>query len=631
MQFFKGYVETKNKKCIEKIRGRTDFKSYDQVKLLSEFAGILAEDVILIDIDDFEQSEILFKIVVEKKLGCRVYQTTRGKHFLFKNNTIENCKIHTNTGIGLIADIKIGKKNSYSILKYNNEERPILYDADEIEEIPKWLHPIKAKTDFLNMQEGDGRNQTLFNYILTLQANDFSNEEAKECLYLINKYILKEPLEESELETICREDAFKQPTFFKGNTFLFDKFAMYLKNSKHIIKINNQLHMYDEGIYVSGQDAIESEMIKIAPSLNRTKRSEVYAYLNLLIQKNNRMQSANMIAFKNGVYNIETDEFLDFSPEYIITNKINWNYNPNATSELCEKTLSKFACGDKAILNLLKEVIGYCFYRRNELGKAFILTGDRSNGKSTFLDMITNLLGQDNTSALDLAELGDRFKTAELFGKLANIGDDIKGEFIPDVAIFKKLVTGDRVNAERKGQDPFEFNNYSKLLFSANKIPRMKDETGAVLRRLIIVPFDAKFTEKDPDFDPYIKYKLRTEEVMEYLVLIGIQGLKKVLKNKKFTISKKIETELQEFDEINNPITMFVNDCENDIVNNTTQEVYLAYASYCRDAGLNALGKIEFSRQLCKKFGFETIRRRIDGKQVRIFIKSDRCDTSVTD
>ena len=108
MQFFKGYVETKNKKCIEKIRGRTDFKSYDQVKLLSEFAGILAEDVVLIDIDDFEQSEILFKIVVEKKLGCRVYQTTRGKHFLFKNNTIENCKIHTNTGIGLIADIKIG-------------------------------------------------------------------------------------------------------------------------------------------------------------------------------------------------------------------------------------------------------------------------------------------------------------------------------------------------------------------------------------------------------------------------------------------------------------------------------------------------------------------------------------------
>ena len=40
MDFFKGYVETKNKKCIEKIRGRNDFKTYDQVKLLPEFAMV---------------------------------------------------------------------------------------------------------------------------------------------------------------------------------------------------------------------------------------------------------------------------------------------------------------------------------------------------------------------------------------------------------------------------------------------------------------------------------------------------------------------------------------------------------------------------------------------------------------
>ena len=50
--------------------------------------------------------------------------------------------------------------------------------------------------------------------------------------------------------------------------------------------------------------------------------------------------------------------------------------------------------------------------------------------------MITYLLGGENVSALDLGELGDRFKTAELFGKLANIGDDIGDEFIPNPAIF---------------------------------------------------------------------------------------------------------------------------------------------------------------------------------------------------
>lgn len=64
--------------------------------------------------------------------------------------------------------------------------------------------------------------------------------------------------------------------------------------------------------------------------------------------------------------------------------------------------------------------------------------------------MIKTLLGFENTSALDLKELGNRFKTAELFGKLANVGDDIGDEFIADASIFKKVVSGDRLNAERK-------------------------------------------------------------------------------------------------------------------------------------------------------------------------------------
>ena len=622
MDFFKGYVETKNKKCIEKIRGRNDFKNYNQVKLLPEFAGILAEETILIDVDDFDQSEILFKIVNDLKLKCRVYKTTRGKHFLFKNTEQQTCKTHTKVAVGLTVDIKVGVKNSYEVLKFDGKEREILYDTEEYEMVPKWLFPIKTKQDFLDMESGDGRNQALFNYILTLQSNDFTENESRECIELINKYILKDSLPSSELEVIIRDESFKKPTFYKGNTFLFDKFATYMKNQFHIIKINNQLHLYEDGIYVTGQDKIESKMIEVVPSLNRAKRSEVYAYINLLIRKNLRTLDANLIAFKNGVYNIEDDSFTEFSPDYIITNKINWNYNPSAKSELAETTLKKFACNDENIETLLKEVIGYCFYRYNELGKAFILTGDKSNGKSTFLDMISSLLGQENISSLDLAELGERFKTAELFGKLANIGDDIKGDFIPDLAIFKKLVTGDRVNAERKGQDPFEFNNYSKMLFSANKIPRVKDETGAVLRRLIIVPFNAKFDKNSKDYDPYIKYKLRSDEVMEYLIMEGLKGLKNVLKNKGFTISEKIEIELQEFDEMNNPILMFIRDNdENDIKNHTTNEVYLNYTEYCRESGLNPLGKIEFSRQMCKNFGFKVSIKKIDSKTMRIFEK----------
>ena len=191
--FFKGYVETKNKKCMEKFKGRTDFKNYKQVQSLPEFAGILATETILIDIDDFDESEILFKIVQDLKLKCRVYKTTRGKHFLFKNTIVESNRTHATLALGITADIKIGKRNAYSILKFNNENRPILYDEaenEEAQELPKWLLPIKTTMDFLNMSAGDGRNQALFNYILTLQSNDFSKEDYKKMLITIKIVVL---------------------------------------------------------------------------------------------------------------------------------------------------------------------------------------------------------------------------------------------------------------------------------------------------------------------------------------------------------------------------------------------------------------------------------------------------------
>ena len=633
MQLFKGFVPTRNKKCTMGFKNSdgSDLLTYDQVSKLPEYAGILSDDTILIDIDDKEQSDKLLQIVEEKELICRVYQTTKGKHFLFKNTTTsgdylqETCKTKCTLACGLVKiDIKVGCRNSYSVLKFNDKERKILYDKlddEEYQEVPKWLLPIKSHFDFSDLKSGDGRNQALFNYILTLQSNDFSVDECKECIRVINSYVLPDPLDESELEVILRDEAFQKPVFFnKKGQFLFDKFATYLKNNHHIIKINGQLSIYKNGIYEHGTNKIEAEMIKHISNLNRAKRAEVLAHINLQVENNTPIGDARYMAFKNGVYDFDTNEFLDFSPEYVITNKINYNYVPDAYSEIVDHTLDKLACGDKQIRQLLEEVIGYTFYRRNELRKTFILIGDKANGKSTYLDMIKILLGDDNTTALDLKDLGDRFKTAELFGKLACIGDDIGDEFIPNPASFKKLTSGDRLTVEKKGQDPFDFNSYAKLLFSANNIPRIKDKSGAVITRLIIIPFNATFSSDDPDYDPYIKYKLRTSDSMEYLIQLGIRGLKRVLENQKFTTSKKVQKELEEYEENNNPILLFFKENPK-IENEPTKNVYKKYSEFCISNSFQAMSNIEFSKQVKKRYGLDIVVKSINGKQYRIFIK----------
>ena len=178
MNLFKGYVPTKNKKCLTTFKNKTSdqLSTYEEVKHLPEFAGILNDEVILIDIDDTEEAEILFKIIDDLQVRCRIYQTSRGMHFLFKKTTVETCKTHTKLACGLTADIKLGSRNSYSILKFNNKEREIIYDKfddEEYQELPKWLLPVKSKIDFTNMSNGDGRSQSLFNYILTLQSLRF--------------------------------------------------------------------------------------------------------------------------------------------------------------------------------------------------------------------------------------------------------------------------------------------------------------------------------------------------------------------------------------------------------------------------------------------------------------------------
>ena len=624
-------MPTKDKKCLMpyKNKSASELRTYDQVKNLPEYAGIIADNIVCIDVDDYEQSEILMDIVEDLQCGCRVYETTRGKHFLFKNVDsvgeiiLDKCGINKTLACGIQADIKVGCKNSYSILKYNDEERFILYDIfpdEEYDQLPRWLLPVYTKMKFFEMEAGDGRNQALFNYILTLQANDFTVNESREVLRIINKYILKDPLDDEELETLYRDDAFKKPIFFRKNSFLFDKFATYLKNVNHIIKINGQLHIYKDGIYVDGTKEIEAQMIKHISNLNKTKRTEVLSYLDISIDKDIPMSDANYIAFSNGIYNLETGTLEPFTPEIIITNKIDYDYDPYAYSELTDKTLDKLACQDKNIRMLLEECIGYCFYRRNELRKCFILTGEKENGKSTFLAMIENLLGRKNIASLDLKELGDRFKTAELFGKLANIGDDIGSEFIPNPSVFKKLASGNPINVERKGKDPFDFSNYAKLLFSANDIPRIKDKSGAVISRLVIIPFDARFSPDDPDFDPYIKYKLIQEEPMQYLINLGIQGLKRVLKNRKFTSSERVDKALQEYTENNNPILLFFKE-DIKIENEPTRNVYKKYNEFCIANSFNPMSNIEFSKQVKKYLGYQIVDKTIKGKKYRIFVK----------
>ena len=634
--FFKGYVPTKKKKCLMSYKDKRpdQLLTIEEAGKLDEYAGILDTNTILIDVDEMEQAKKLFNLIESKECRCRVYQSTRGLHFLFLNTkgVVDKCYTHTNLACGINADIKVGLKNSYEVLKIDGKERVILYDKlddEEYQEVPFYLLPVKDKTDFPNMGDGDGRNKSLFSYILALNREGFTKEQTREILTLINKFVFKKPLAESELEVIMRDDAFPEeeddgPKFFdKNKKFLFDNFSHYLMEKANIVNLYNELYIYQDGVYVNGNTFIEREMINHISRLTNSQRTEVLKYLKLIAPRI-EASSEYYIAFNNGIYDLASDSMMQFSEEFVITNKIPWDYNPDAYSEIADRTLNKLACNDSSIRAVLEECIGYCFFRRNELRKSFMLLGEKKNGKSTFLEMLKNVIGKDNCSALDLKEIGDRFRTAQIFGKLVNIGDDIDSQYIENVGTFKKVVSGNGITIENKGQDPIEIEPYCKFIFSANDIPRMKDRSGAVLDRLIFIPFNAVFSKEDPDFDPYIIDKLRTREATEYLIRIGIAGLKRVLEKREFTVPEQSKTELQEFNERNNPILLFIKEInEEDVVGKIVNDVYLQYSEWCIDNGFQAVSNIEFGKTIRKTFDLETQPKKIDGKSYRIFVNKN--------
>ena len=623
MDLFKGYIPTggkDGKRPTEEYKNRTTFYTFEEVKPLKSYGGVLKDDIIQIDIDDYEESEIVFKIIRDLNIKCQVLKTTRGKHFYFKNTNVEKRKQGWSTPIGVKIDTGLGNQNAVIPLKINNEMREWLLTNDEIDPLPPFLYPVSrtAYIDFSKLEEGDGRNSILFPYILVLQQAGLTKEQIRESIHIINDYIIKEPVTDSELETILRDEAFKKECFYIKNKLQYEKLARYLISDENVIKINNNLHIYKDGVYSSDIRNIERTLLRYIKNSKSSERMEVIKYLDIL-SENKYQATPKIIAVENGILDLETKHLNVFDSKVIIKNKIPVNYNPSSYNEDMDKMLNKICCNNKELRMLIEEMIGYCLFRRNELGKCFILTGSGSNGKSTLLDVIKRLIGQDNISSVALEDLNDRFKTYQLEGKLANIGDDISNKYIDNNSTFKKLVTGETVNVERKGKDPFDFNNYSKLIFSCNDMPRINDLSNGLKRRIILIPFNAEFSKSDPDYDPFIIDKLMQSEALEYLLNLALAGLDRILYNRAFTTSKLITDAWSEYEKTNNPVISFLEEAKVD--NELTSDVYLQYQKYCSECGLKHLSKTVFLKEICKH-GYTKKQIRLDGKRPYIFIKN---------
>ena len=473
-------------------------KSWDEVKNFDNVAVMVPKGYVVLDFDTKADAEIMLKIVDALDLKTRIMKTTRGIHCWFKSPE-EDPKnfIKNRLAIGIYCDRKAGGRNAYVKIKQDGEARPWIRKVKvaDMETVPKWLYSVSApsgKFGFKGMGEGSGRNQELFNYIVYLQTKGFTRDEIKKTIAIINDYVFEDPLSETEIATICRDEAFKpddviaeqiQKAEDKKVGFSHNEFGDQLIQEFKIIEVNNCLYVYEDGYYQADDKIIERKMIDLFPSILQRQRSEVLSYVKIKTHINAGDIKVNpyVINLKNTRLDIRSGKCLEFIPEAIEFDRIPVTYDPSAYCADLDKMLNKVFCGDREVINLFEEMVGYCLIKHSRYSKMFLCYGQGSNGKSTILDLLKTFLGQNNYSALSLEKVTERFSTAELEHKLANIGDDVDNTTIRDSGTLKKISSGNTITVERKGERPYKITPYATHIYSANTIPRSFDKTDGFI------------------------------------------------------------------------------------------------------------------------------------------------------
>jgi putative DNA primase/helicase len=252
----------------------------------------------------------------------------------------------------------------------------------------------------------------------------------------------------------------------------------------------------------------------------------------------------------------------------------------------------------------LAEYLGYVFIKHGsnilKEEKALILYGTGANGKSVFFEIVNALLGRNNVSShpLDLLtnpQKGESYR-AKLANKLVNYASEINGNL--EASIFKQLVSGEPISARLLYGQPFEMEQYAKLIFNCNELPKDVEHTNAYFRRFLIIPFDVTIPEKEQDKTLHIKI---IEDELSGVFNWVLDGLNRLLDQGRFSECSAAQKAIEQYKTESNSVKLFID--ENGYENSPTdyhliKNLYPEYRAFCIEDGISAFKKTNFIKQL---------------------------------
>ncbi len=420
----------------------------------------------------------------------------------------------------------------------------------------------------------------------------------------------KEQTIRKAMDRICEDP---QRKYFAGNgRFIVKSLADEIMGEHHFLTYEDtkEIYYYENGIYRLGGEnlIIKGAQKKLGEYSRKSYRDEVKSYIQYetLISRDSVNNLAHIINLKNGLYDLKEDKFKPHTPKLLSTVQIPVNYDPNAECPRIDKFLSEIVSEeDKPVL---LEWIGYSMIPNNRMQKSVMLLGSGSNGKSVFLNLLTDFIGLKNTAGESLEDLEkDKYSTSNLYGKLLNVFPVITSSSIYNSSVFKTLTGNEKkVKGEKKYQPSFYFNNTARLIFSANILPPVKNDGRAFYRRWILIEFPNRFDGKNADEN--LIDKLTTERELSGLLNKAIMALQGLLERGEFSYHKSIEEIERMYRLKSDTVGTFADECVKMSAKDTLKAVvYDSYVKWCNKNGEKPVSNAMFGKKF-KALGYESFK-----------------------
>jgi len=492
------------------------------------------------------------------------------------------------------------------------------YTNDKFEEL---VQNINYYMDEKNHEKIDNLHHlknffNIYTKYLEIKNNDKEIAEALyvTCLWYIHQYIYPP---KCQITTVDE----------KGKEYiLYGSIADYLIKKYMIVSANGVSYIFIGNMYYVDNGRIEKDINKMLKDVGYSETHKIEPIIKEIVRRIRgetmkfksypfNAKSRYLVPVKNGVViRRKLNILLPQSPVWGFTYSLPIIYDPKKSANNVLKFISDIV--ERENRELLLQIPAHALLQNEGLQLSYLLTGGGANGKSTYINLITALIGPENITAVGLQELlEDRFKIAELQGKLMNMYADLVKTSLKTTGKFKILTGGDEITVERKYAHPFKMTNKAVLVFSANELPDVDDGTYAFWRRWAVIPFPKTF-----DNDPTFQKNLITSDNLSGLLNVVLIEMDKIEERNGLVRSNKVEEIMTMWKQRSNSAYAFVKET---IVKDVgafipKDIIWNEYLRWCEEVDLSPVTKIKFKSEF-DKIGAEDMLIQQDKRRIRVF------------